>query len=64
MEIDYEKEIKRTVSLFFNQKTKDINKWYERPHRLLSERGYSPKELVEKGDGQRVLEWVKMVLDR
>ncbi len=63
---DHKSEIIKRIGLFYDSKEK-AKTWYERPHMILSigERQIlSPKDFVDRGDGQTVLDFIKIALDR
>ena len=58
------KEILHLISEYYNKSQEKALTWYDTPHKLLSDRNESPKDLVEKGYGAEVVKWIKMVLDK
>ena len=47
----------------FYRNEKEIEEWYEKPHGFLRENNvdFSPREIVERGEGIKVLEILAMV---
>lgn len=59
-----EKEILNLISMHYDKNQEKALTWYNTPHKILSDYGKSPKQIVEEGRGKEVLEWLKMVLDK
>lgn len=59
-----EKEILNLISGYYDKNQDKALTWYNTPHKLLSDHGKSPKQMVDEGKGQEVLTWLKMVLDK
>ena len=59
---DYKAEILQIISHYFKNEKKALT-WYDTPHKLLDDTGKSPKDMVDSGRGEEVLNWIKMVLD-
>lgn len=64
--MDNEKdEIFALISPFYNKNIKKINKWYETPHSFIcSCTKRSPKDLVKSGNGEKVIAWLKLALNK
>lgn len=50
---------------YYNGDKKKAEQWYNKPHPFISHfYKLSPKEFVEKGMGEEVLRWLKLVIER
>lgn len=61
--INYEEQILSLMTHYYLSEKK-AKEWYTKPHRILSDRNYSPKEMVDAGNGEEVLKWLKMILEK
>ena len=57
-----EKQILSIIKGYYNNSQRAAIMWYNKPHRLLSDKQETPKEMVESGRGKEVLNWIQTVL--
>ncbi len=53
-------KIKQMMSLYYTSEAK-AEEWLDTEHGLLSDQRLTPRELVEKGNGNAVIEFLEMV---
>lgn len=62
---DHEKSIKFKMNTYFGDSER-TNNWYNTKHYWFDTRNdrYSPKEMVDNGNGDKVLDFIKKVINR
>lgn len=62
---EHEKSIKFKMETYFGDSER-VDNWYNTKHYWFENRNatYSPREMVDEGKGDRVLEFIKLVINR